>query len=169
MLKRAVVIHLLAGLLFAYDPVRLDINAKVFSKLLMLDSNPSATRRSGGISVLFDPAEERFAKALRVSLERYSPATPVHLVSYRDFKGEAALGYFLLSGSKEENIKKVADTAVAKGVISYTINPKDLKQGIMLALRMEQKVYPELNPEAIRRAGIQFQPILFRIAKQYQP
>ncbi len=169
MLRRFVIIGLFFANLQGYDPSRLDINTKVFTKLLLLDIEPSKARLEGGVVVLYDAAEERFARMVEENIQRIRPEMTVHLSTYESFKPKPALGYFLLGSSVKETVRSVAKSAVDQGVISYAVYPEYLSLGIMLSLRMEQKVYPELNPEAIKQSAIHFQPILFRIAKQYQP
>ena len=159
-----------------YDQTQLNMNAKVFEKILLLDANlgEKSTKNGGiGITIVYDEAElldaqrlQRFLETTAVEGNFPHPLT-VKLARYGDFKNQRADAYFLLDSPDAAQVRAVAAHAIANGIITFSFNYSYLEHGVMLSLRIDQKVYPVLNPEAIRESRINFKPILIRIAKQY--
>lgn len=152
------------------------MNAKVFEKILLLDADLSEkAARDGGVSVvvLYNETELLEAQRLQRFLETTAKADgfphplTVKLVRYAEFAKTEAHAYFLLDSRNIETVREVAAFGVAQGIVTFSYNYSYLEYGVMLSLKIDQKVYPLLNPEAIRKSGVNFKPILIRIAKQY--
>lgn len=155
----------------------MNINAKVFEKILLLDTDlpaKAAEERAVGVTVFYDEAELLDAKRFKRFLETLSKndkfpyPLDVVLVPYSAFDKNHAVAYFLLDSADKAAVGAVASHAVSSGIITFSYNYTYLEHGVMLSLRIDQKVYPLINPEAIRQSKINFKPILIRIAKQYK-
>ena len=176
-MARLFVLLLLATLLIGYDQNRLNMNAKVFEKILLLDtdlSQKAALRKAVGVTIFYDEAElldaQRFGHFLEtISQEDGFPyPLKIALAPYSAFEKNASEAYFLFDSADESLVNTVASHAIAEGIITFSYNYTYLEHGVMLSLRIDQKVYPLINPEAIKQSKINFKPILIRIAKQYK-
>ena len=168
---------LLASVLFGYDQNRLMMNAKIFSKILMLErdlESKASVDQKIDILLFYDEAEQQDALRLQRFLElSAAEAFPypvrVEIIPYDAFKKNSADAYFLLEAQNKDVVRAVAAHAIAEGIVSFAYNYTYLGEGVMLSLRVDQKVYPLINPDALKQSKISFQPILIRIAKQYVP
>jgi hypothetical protein len=167
----------LVSFLFAYDQHRLMMNAKIFEKILLLDSDLGSKAEADkqiDILLFYDKTEKHDALRLQRFLEASAQSgfpypVAVRTVPYHAFDNNPADAYFLLDAREEKTVRSVASYAIAQGIISFAYNYTYLKEGVMLSLKMDQKVYPLINPEALKQSKINFKPILIRIAKQYKP
>ena len=167
----------MVSIVFGYDQNRLMMNAKIFSKILLLESDletKASVDKRIDILLLYDEAEQQDALRLKRFLESsvqegFTLPVAVGMVPYGSFKNNLADAYFLLDAQKKEEVRAVASHAIAKGIVSFAYNYTYLGEGVMLSLKVDQKVYPLINPDALKQSKINFQPILIRIAKQYIP
>ena len=168
---------ILVSVLFGYDQNRLMMNAKIFSKILMLESDLEAKAsvdKRIDIVLLYDEAEKQDALRLQRFLEASAKdgfpfPVEVKMVQYGSFANDMADAYFLLEAQDKAQVRAVASHAIARGIVSFAYNYTYLSEGVMLSLKVDQKVYPLINPDALKQSKINFQPILIRIAKQYIP
>ena len=168
---------LLISYVFGYDQNRLMMNARIFEKILLLDSELEAkvlTDKQVDIILFHDEAERRDALRLQRFLETsaqngFPHPVRIQMVTYSAFNKNVADAYFLLDAQDKKQVRSVASHAVSRGIVSFAYNYTYLEEGVMLSLKMDQKVYPLINPEAVKQSKINFQPILIRIAKQYNP
>jgi len=173
---RLLVLILLAIFAFGHDQNQLNIQAKVFEKTLLLDSKIEeklSSANNAKIVILYDESEEMDAIRLKRYLVDHAKNDPllksikIRLIKYKEFNQERALAYYFLESSDKESVHAIAAYAVKSGIITYSYNPDYLAYGVMLSLKIEQKTYPVINPEAILESGIKFKPILIRISKRY--
>lgn len=163
---------------WGYEQQQLSMHAKVFEKILLLDSNLKqklSDKNFVTVILFYDEAEELDAARMKRHILNASSngefpfPIEVELKRYKDFNGERAVAYYFLDSASPEKLSAIAEFAAREGIISFAYNYNYLAHGVMLSLRMEKKVYPILNPEAIKKSKINFNPILIRIAKKYQP
>lgn len=168
---------LLVSSLFGYDQNRLMMNAKIFEKILLLDSDLEKKLHEDkqvDIVLFYDEAENHDAQRLRRFLEAtaqngFPHPLRVRMIPYRAFANDVADAFFLLDARDRKQVRNVASHAVKSGIVSFAYNYTYLADGVMLSLKVDQKVYPLINPDALKESRINFQPILIRIAKQYRP
>lgn len=174
---RYIVWLFLVSLVFGYDQNRLMMNAKIFEKILLLDSDLDkkvAVDQRLDIIVFYDETEANDALRLKRFLETsaqngFPHPVGIKLVPYNTFDKNSADAYFLLDAQGLNSVRAVASHAITQGIVSFAYNYTYLGEGVMLSLKVDQKVYPLINPEAVMKSRINFKPILIRIAKQYKP
>lgn len=165
----------LATFIFAADHNQLKIQAKVFEKILLLDTKiQDKLTQNPKIIILFSDKEELDAAFVQEEIikniknNELLKTIKVEIKNYKEFKKENALAYFFLESSQTNLLKNIATHAIDLKIITFSYNPEYLEYGVMLSLKIEQTTYPLINPEAVLKGEIKFNPILIRISKRYK-
>jgi len=90
----------------------------------------------------------------------------VKLTPYNKVENTNANIYYLFP-STHENIKKVIQKANENQAITFSYLNNDLRYGVMVSLKIGNKVKPILNLNAVKLHNISFRPILLNISSIY--
>jgi hypothetical protein len=74
--------------------------------------------------------------------------------------------YYLLPASKK-NIEDALKVAYNQKALSFSYRDEDLKYGVMLSVKITNKVKPVINVDALKNTNVTLRPILMKIAEIY--
>ncbi|WP_345980982.1 hypothetical protein [Sulfurimonas sp. HSL3-2] len=174
-MKRILFIYLaLVSLAFAhnYDDVLLKAQASIFPKILLLDKKLDNKLIDGKIVYTIVYNNSDYNVALEIGkyidlkykgyLDTYSYTLNfVECSKFSEDTKASAIYILNVNGC----VKKIADIAKEKGVISFSYDIMDLKEGIMFSLLIEQSTILYLNKDTLGTQKIDFVDSLLQIVK----
>jgi len=152
----------------------LKIHATLIPKIYLMDYNfkEKIKNNSINIAILYDMSDYKNAVLIKEQIEtKYhnkieSYSIKVVLVSYSNIKNTDANIYYLLP-TTTKNIKKTINIAKTNHALTFSYSSTDLKDGVMLSLKIDSKVKPIINLSAVKLNDITFRPILLKISHIY--
>jgi hypothetical protein len=174
-MKKFILLYLtLVSLAFAhnYDDVLLKAQASIFPKIMLLDKKLENKLIDGKIvyTIVYDSSD--YLTALEIKnfintkykghLDKYD--YEINLVNFSDFsdKTEASAIYALNLG---DYVKRVANVAKEKGVISFSYDIDNLKKGLMFSLSIEKSTVLYLEKENLYGNHVDFVDSLLQMVK----
>lgn len=174
-MKKIILLYLtLLNIAFAYnyDDVLLKAQASIFPKIMLLDKKVEDKLIGGEIvyTIVYDKYD--YNKALEVSNyinENYKGhfgkyGYKINFVDASEFsdKTEASAIYVL---NVEKEIQKVADIAKKKGIVSFSYDIGNLKDGLMFSLVIEKSTVLYLRKENLQNNKVEFVDSLLQIVR----
>lgn len=174
MKKTILLLLTLVNLAFAYnyDDVLLKAQASIFPKIMLLDKKLSSKLVDGKIvyTIIYDKSDYLTAVEIKDfintkfkgHLDKY--AYKINLVEFDNFSytTEASAIYVL---KLDKYIKQIADIARAKGVISFSYDINNLRQGLMFSLSIEKSTVLYLEKENLYTNHVDFVDSLLQMVK----
>ena len=174
-MKKFILLYLtLVSLAFAhnYDDVLLKAQASIFPKIMLLDKKLENKLIDGKIvyTIVYDRSD--YLTALEIKnfintkykghLDKYD--YKINLVNFSDLsdKTEASAIYALNLG---DYVKRVAEIANEKGVISFSYDIGNLKKGLMFSLTIEKSTVLYLEKENLYSKNVDFVDSLLQMVK----
>jgi len=173
----------LASFIFLYSttlfavPLKDDlmrIHATLIPKIMMMnyDFNKRLIDNTISIAIIYDNTEQ---KQEALALKRYLNAKypggfqnhkiKIVFLSYNKitFTQKHTLYYFLPTSKSQ--IKNVVAVAYKNKAFTFAYQEKDLQYGVMISVKISNKVKPILNIDALKATGISMRPILLKVAE----
>jgi len=164
MKKIILLLLLLVNMLFGfdYDTLLLKTQATIYPKIILLDKKLPNKLIDNKIvyTIIYDNGDYQTAldvkNIINKSFHSYIGAYlyEVHIEQCSDFSTkEKATAIYVLASCK--NIKKIADIAKEKGIISFAYDFNDLKKGLLISLNIERETVFYLNKDVLNREKIE--------------
>ena len=124
------------------------------------------------ITIVYDKKNHKDALSLKNKIyKKYENGIQeysinINLVLYNEMKKDYTNIYYLFP-SNSKNIKKVIDKAKSNKALTFSYLWNDLKQGIMLSVKVGTKIKPIINLDATKNNEITFRPVLLEISNIY--
>ncbi len=158
---------------YTYNELLLDAQSRIYPKLLMLEEGIAARHSDKPVifTVLYSPEDEFVAERIVEKIEAYYD----HLLGGVPFEADMATfdeldiglhsdAFYILKGD-EESIKKAVEYAMREKIPVFVYDYKDLKDGALFALTIEQSTVIYLNRSTLHKAGVVFTPALYSIVR----
>ncbi len=157
---------------YNYNDMLLKAQASIFPKIMMLDKKLEEKLIDGKIvyTIVFD--EEDHDTALRISefinknyknnFDKYS--YKINLVKFTDLSIDTNASIIYMLNSNKD-IKKVADIAKQKGIITFAYDINNLKNGLLFSLMLEKSTVLYLNKENLHTQKVDFVDSLLQMVK----
>lgn len=157
---------------YNYDDVLLKAQASIFPKIILLDKKVENKLIDGEIvyTIVYDKND--YDKALKISdfiYENYKGSFDkyryrINLVDVLEFSRKTkASAIYVLQLDKE--IQKVSDIAKEKGVISFSYDIGNLKDGLMFSLIIEKSTILYVKKENLYNKKVEFVDSLLQIVR----
>jgi len=157
---------------YNYNSVLLKAQASIFPKIMLLDKKIEDKLVDGKVvfTVVYDKSD--YKAALEISkflksiyedkFDKYK--YKVNLVEFKDLtiSTEATAIYALNSSSQIANVAKIANK---KGVIAFSYDSNDLKNGMLFSLILEKSTVLYLNKNNLPTQKVDFIDSLYQIVK----
>jgi hypothetical protein len=174
-MKRMLLIYLaLVNLAFAhnYDEVLLKAQASIFPKIMLLDKKLDNKLVDGKIvyTIIYNDSDYNVALDIgkyidlkyKGYLDKYNYV--LNFVECSKFsKDTKASAVYILNVNG--CVKKIADIAKEKGIISFSYDIMDLREGVMFSLLIEKSTILYLNKDTLVTQKIDFVDSLLQIVK----
>jgi len=157
---------------FSYNDILLKAQASIFPKIILLDKKVSNKLVDGKIIYTIVYEKDDYNTALEINKfidASYNGhfngyAYKINLVEFSDLSNETqATAIYTLNSDKY--IKKVAEVAKQKGVITFAYDINNLKNGLLFSLMLEKSSVLYLNKESLYNQAISFVDSLYLIVK----
>jgi len=160
---------------YEYNDVLLKAQASIFPKIMLLDKKIEDKLVNGQIvyTVAYDKNDHHTALEIRKYIDmnhkgqfdEYSYR--IDLVEFDNIttQTEASAIYVLNS---DKNIKKIADVAKEKGIVSFSYDIENLKKGLLFSLMLEKSTVLYLNKENLHTKKIDFIDSLLQMVKFFK-
>jgi len=157
---------------FSYNDILLKAQASIFPKILLLDKklDNKLINKEIVYTIVYEKID--YLTALEISnfidknYNGYFGKYPysINLVQFSDIstQTEASAIYVLNS---DKNIRKIVDIAKTKGVITFSYDIDNLKEGLLFSLMLEKSTVLYLNKESLYTKDISFVDPLYQIVK----
>ncbi|BCD59824.1 MULTISPECIES: hypothetical protein [unclassified Nitratiruptor] len=150
------------------NPALLEIEAKLFPKIIMLDEQIDQKLVNGKlyINIIFQNRYRKEAQLMKKLLDKkvvYGKRIKVVLTKERALKNPSA--YILFTDSQKA--KKLFTALAKKNRLILSALPSAI-DGAMVSIAVNSKVHPLLNPSAIKQSKIKLNPIIFKVSKYYE-
>jgi len=152
----------------------LKVHAVLVPKIYMMDYEFKQKLHDNSIviALLYDKKSYKSAISLKNKIDlkykngikKYS--VKIDLVPYHEVSNIKANIYYLFP-TDAKNIKQVVKIANYNHALTFSYLEDDLKHGIMLSLKVGNKVKPIINLNATKSNEITFRPVLLKISKIY--
>ena len=174
MKKLILLLLLLNNLLYSYnyDELLLKAQASIFPKIMLLDKKIEEKLINGKViyTIVYDKEDyytaQKIGKLIDIShkgqFDQYTYKINLVESSKISTKTQASAIYALNSS---KNIKKIADVAKEKGIVAFSYDISNLKNGFLFSLMLEKSTILYLNKENLYTKNIDFVDILFQIVK----
>lgn len=154
----------------------LKIQAALFPKIILMDYQFREKLDNGYISIaiLHRQKDYRYALRLKDKIEKkYKDGIkniPIKVVvsTYKQMHKNVPLAtaYYLFSCS-EVMMKEAITLANSHDRLSFVYDGKNLKHGAMIAVKIEEKVKPYININALKQEGVSLRPMLLNISELF--
>ncbi|MDD3468254.1 MAG: hypothetical protein PHE67_14000 [Campylobacterales bacterium] len=156
---------------YGYDDLLLEAQSSVVPKIALLDKDISKKLVNGKIvvAVVYDNDDENAAKEAvnRINnAKNKNSIYPVRAIAIEFgqlYKTDMSILYVMKSS--ESNIKRAANSAKQKGIISFAYDKADLADGIMLSMHIERNAIISLKRSALRESGVQFSESFYKMVR----
>ncbi|MFA6138903.1 MAG: hypothetical protein WC667_12590 [Sulfurimonas sp.] len=155
-----------------YNDVLLKAQASIFPKIILLDKKLANKLVDGKIVYTIVYAQNDYQTALEI--EKFIDANyhghfdeyeyKINLVEFSDLSNEtqASSIYVLNAGA---NIKKVAKVAKEKGIVAFSYDLDNLKEGLLFSLLLEKSTVLYLNKENLDTQKVDFVDSLLQMVR----
>jgi hypothetical protein len=172
MIKRVLSLFLILSIqLWAiqYKPTVLELEAKIFPKMILLNSKLNKKAETLTIYIITKEWDLYTADELKGYINFYYPKKisgkkiVVSIEEFKDFK-KLPDAIIVLKHNKQEFIQ-IANWANKKGIVSLAYDPCYMEYGILASLYIGKSTKPYLNKEIIQKYGFEFNPQLLKLSK----
>lgn len=157
---------------FSYNDILLKAQASIFPKILLLDKklDNKLINKEIVYTIVYEKID--YLTALEISnfidknYNGYFGKYPysINLVQFSDISTQIqASAIYVLNSDK--NIRKIVDIAKTKGVITFSYDIDNLKEGLLFSLMLEKSTVIYLNKENLYTKDINFVDPLYQIIK----
>jgi len=162
----------LSAIADSYNIDLINIHAKVFPKILLIDTKIDEKLVNGSIKViiLYSEKDVEAAETLKKESLRLYPILKeyplqIALQEYKDFNPEEpATAYYELLG-EQESVTHINTLAQKNSRITFSYDNSYLEYGTLMSLYISSKVTPYINIEALKQSNIELDNIIFKIAR----
>ncbi|MGE4418881.1 MAG: hypothetical protein AB7D38_03480 [Sulfurimonas sp.] len=157
---------------YTYNKLLLKAQASIFPKIIMLDKKLDGKLVEGKIIYTIVYEKNDYETALEIEKfidEKYNGrfndyAYKINLVEFADLSQETQASA-IYSLNSENYIKKVAEIAEQKGVVTFSYDIDNLKNGLLFSLMLEKSTVLYFNKKNLHPNSINFVDSLYRIVK----
>ncbi len=155
-----------------YNTEIIGIHAKVFPKILLIDTKIDEKLVNGAIKVIILYTEEdiKIANSLKEEMLSFYPSLKEHpfqitVKEYKEFDAtEAVTAYYQLLGDKE-SVLSVNKSAQENSLITFSYDKNYLDYGTLMSLYISNKVSPYISLESLKQSNIILDNVIYKIAK----
>jgi len=157
---------------YTYDNLLLKAQASIFPKIIMLDKKLESKLVDGKIIYTIVYEKDDYETALEIEKfidEKYNGHIndylyKINLVEFSHLTKETQTSA-IYSLNSEKQIKKVAEVARQKGVVTFSYDIDNLKNGLLFSLVLEKSTVLYCNKNNLHSQDISFVDSLYRIVK----
>lgn len=175
MIFRLFLFHLFTIFSFAngvYNQNILDIQAKVFPKIIIADNNLEKKLINNKIDliILYEDIDYTTAQILKDKIEKNYETLKdykleVKLLKYDKFKSDNfSTAYYFLLGNKEKIIQ-ISNILSKNSRLSFAYDDDYLDFGVIFGLKISQKIDIFLNLQSLKNSKIELQNSIFNLVK----
>lgn len=157
---------------FGYDELLLEAQSTIVPKIALLDKDISKKLVNGKIIVVVaydtedaENAKDAVTKIMNVNKNKTSayPVKAVAIEFSQLAKTDMSILYILRSN--DTSVKKAANIAKQKGIVSFAYDKSDIANGVMLSMNIERSAVITLKRSALRESGVQFSDSFYKIVR----
>jgi len=157
---------------YNYDSLLLKAQASIFPKVMLLDKKIKDKLVDSNIvyTIVYDKSDYDTALFIRDSINKKYKGYfgqyvyKINLVEFSNLSKETqASAIYILNSDK--NIKKAANIAKEKGIISFSYDTDNLRQGLLFSLILEKSMVLYLNKDNLYTQKVDFVSSLLQIVK----
>ena len=158
---------------YNYDDLLLRADASIFPKIMLMDKKIKNKLIENKIiyTIVYDQCDyetalhvkEYIESIFKDHIDRYP--FEVDLVEFSQLSSNTKASAFYVLKSSTDNIKKAADIAHQKGIISFSYDINNLKDGLLFSLVIEKTTVLYLNKEYLHTNSIDFDDFLLQTVK----
>lgn len=151
----------------------LRIHATLIPKILMMDYDFKDRLVDNEISIAV-VYENHPQKNDAVIIKRYFEAKypdgfqnhkiNIEFIAYDVIRSAKKHTLYYLLPSSEKQIKNVLAISQKQKAISFSYRGEDLKYGVMLSVKISNKVKPIINVDALKQTNVTLRPVLLKVA-----
>jgi len=157
---------------YSYSYVLLKAQASIFPKIMLLDKKIVNKLIDGKViyTIAYDKNDlhiaEQISEFINNNFEGYFDKYiyKINLVEFSDLSNDTKASAIYILNSNE-HIAKVAKIAKEKGVISFSYDIQNLKEGLLFSLMLEKSTVLYLNKESLNKTKIDFVDSLLQMVR----
>lgn len=157
---------------YSYNELLLKAQSAIFPKILLLDKKLDEKLVNGKIVYVIVHEAGDYDTAIQVrrqiqkqfdhQLEQY--AFEIKLVDYKEISDELqATAIYALNS--EKHLRSVANIAISKGIVTFSYDIANLKNGLLLSLMVEKFTVLYLNKKMLQNYHVDFVDSLYQIVR----
>ncbi len=158
---------------YTYNELLLDAQSRIYPKLLMLKEDIVKSHRDMSVvfAIVHAPEDEEVAIAIAKKIENYYDHSlggvgfEIKTVTFEELNDSLHTDAVYLLKGDEDSVKKAVEYANKMGIPLFVYDFKDLDEGALFALTIEQSTVIYMNRKALHRAGVSFDSALYSIVR----
>ncbi len=152
------------------------IHANLIPKIMMMDYDfkKSLVNDAVSIAVVYENIQQ---KSDAQEIKRYIKVKypdgfnkhkiNIEYISYDNIQNASKHSFYYMLPSSEKNIRDALKITNRQKALSFAYDNRDLQYGVMLSVKITNKVKPMVNINALKATDIAVRPILLKVAEIY--
>ena len=152
------------------------IHATLIPKIMMMDYDfkKRLVNNEISIAVVYENIQQKIDA---LALKRYINAKypngfqnhkiNLEFISFKNIHLAKKHSLYYILPSSENAIRDVLNTTNKQEALSFSYNNEDLKYGVMLSVKITNKVKPIINVDALKETDVTVRPVLLKVAEIY--
>jgi hypothetical protein len=175
-MKKIILIYLLLTNLafgYNYNELLLQAQASIFPKITLLDKKLENKLINGKIvyTIVYDKKDYLVALEIKELIDANCKgkfdkyAYKINLVEFSNVTNQTQVTVFYVLNSSEKEIQRIANFAKEKGIISFSYDENNLKNGLLFSLVLEKSTTLYLNKKYLDIRKVDFVNSLLQMTK----
>lgn len=176
-MKISILITLVPFLLWGttYDPTLLQIGAKIFPKVVLMEKGTNERIQSTiNLVIVSAPSNKEAAQRLSEMIERqYSGTLSNHPLALTIVSPKEALeiknahGFILLMEPDDDMLSRLLEYANNRKILTFSIDPSLLQKGVAVSLYIGRSVKPYINLTTLKQVPFTFEYGFLKLSQSY--
>ena len=158
---------------YEYDPLIMDIEAKLFPKIALMEKNiQNKTDTSLDIVIIAKEVDISYAKLFQKKITKRYPSALLgrkiipSVILFSKYKKLTKLpDVIIVLAYRPKEMQSISKWANQHKIVSFVYDPKDLQYGFLGSVFIGLSVKPYLNKSIIKEYGFEFEPYLLQLSK----
>ncbi|MBN2816701.1 MAG: hypothetical protein JXQ67_08455 [Campylobacterales bacterium] len=154
-----------------YNSTILELEAKIFPKMLMLCENLADLNRSVHISIIVQEQDKHYAQELKTAIDTH------YKQGLMDKRIEVSINQFQTLTHKPEaviifhhaqkEVEEIAQWANTHKIVSFAYEPSYLEYGVLASIYLGASTKPYINTKTLKEYNFIINPYLLKLSKLY--
>jgi len=156
---------------YSYDDTIIKIEAKLFPKIALLEENIQDSKSKFlSITIFVNEIDKlaayNFKKAIELQYPKDFSGKKVRVdVKQFSLKSAQKVDAIIILNNTQAKLKKITKWANKNGIVSFSYDPYDLENDVLVSIYIGKTTKPYLNSSVMKKYGFRFNAFLLQLCK----